>query len=80
MKDVVAYPSSIIPEGSALEPLREAKVVLSSMEIEVFHIFCFIVIMFCLLGSSWFALKKISQAQTKKAPSASPSGANPITA
>lgn len=82
MKDIVVYPTSIVPEGSALEPLRDTKILLSSMQIEVIHIACFIFIMFCILGASWFALKKVSATETKKAPAgnAGADTASPLTA
>lgn len=80
MKEIVVYPTSIVPEGSALEPLREAKVVLSSMQIEVFHIACFFAIMFCIFAASWFALKKVSASEAKKAAPVPANGTSPVTA
>lgn len=68
MKDIVVYPTSIVPEGSALEPLRDTKILLSSMQIEIVHIACFLFIMFCIFAASWFALKKVSAHEMKKAP------------
>ena len=61
MKEVVIYPTSIVPAGSSLEPIREAKVQFSSTQIEVLHILCFFAIMYAILGSSFHAIKKIAQ-------------------
>lgn len=61
MKEIFVYPTSILPEGAALEPLREAKFVATSMQIEVFHILCFLVILSMILGSSWYAIYKVAQ-------------------
>lgn len=66
MKEVFVYPTSILPDGAALEPLREAKIVATSMQIEVFHILCFLVIISMILGTSWYAIYKVAQYEKKE--------------
>lgn len=60
MKDIYVYPTSILPDGATLEPLREAKIVASSLQIEVVHIVCFLFILALILGTSWYAIIKTS--------------------
>lgn len=68
MKEVVIYPTSIVPAGSSLEPIREAKMQFSSTQIEVLHILCFFAIMYAILGSSFHAIKKIAQKERQSQP------------
>lgn len=56
MKEIVAYPSSIVPVGSALEPAREPLFVLSSIQIEVLHVISFVIILSMIMGASWYSL------------------------
>lgn len=56
MKEIVAYPSSIVPAGSALEPAREPIYVLSSMQVEVIHVISFVIVLSMIMGASWYSL------------------------
>ena len=75
MKETVVYPSSIVPEGSALEPLRDAKIILSSLQIEVLHIISFVIILSMIMGTSWYALYLVRKSAQKKAPAAAKNNA-----
>lgn len=50
---VKVYETSIIPPGSQIEPVREAKNVASSMTIEVFHVLCFLGVFAFIFAGIW---------------------------
>ena len=47
------FKSSIVPTGEALEPVRTAKYIASSMTIEVIHILCFIAVFAAIFAGIW---------------------------
>lgn len=52
-KAIKVYETSIIPAGSQIEPVREAKHIASSTTIEVFHIMCFLGVFAFIFAGIW---------------------------
>jgi hypothetical protein len=52
-KAIKIYPTSIIPQGSKIEPLRDHKLIASSMSIEVLHIAVFVAVIAFIFGGLW---------------------------
>lgn len=64
---VKVYETSIIPAGSQIEPVREAKNVASSMTIEVFHILCFLGVFAFIFASIWKRAVAMERAEKSEA-------------
>lgn len=52
-KIIKVYETSIIPPGSQIEPVREAKHIASSSTLEVFHIMCFLGVFAFIFAGIW---------------------------
>ncbi|MDD0853587.1 hypothetical protein HBN50_10780 [Halobacteriovorax sp. GB3] len=64
-KTVKVYPTSIVPKGEKLEPVRTAKYTASSLQVEVFHIGCFVVIFAFIFAGIWKAALRAEKAEAK---------------
>lgn len=62
--------SSIVPEGSALQNVRDNQLTVSSMSLEIFHILCFFVIAYFIFGKDLISKKsKKEKVVTQEQPS-----------
>lgn len=64
-KTVKVYPTSIVPQGEKLEPVRKHDMVASSLQVEVFHIICFVVIFAGIFAGIWKTALKEEKAEAK---------------
>lgn len=59
---VKVYKTSIIPEGGRMEPLRDHKMIATSLQVEVVHIIVFLAVISFIFGGLW----KAATASAKK--------------
>ena len=52
------YKTSIVPEGSVIEPVRDHKMIASTTAIEVLHVLVFFAIIAFIFGGLWKAATK----------------------
>jgi len=52
-KAIKVYPSSIVPAGQKLEPVRDAKFIASSFSVELVHIIVFVTLITVIFGGLW---------------------------
>lgn len=63
---VKVYKTSIIPEGGRMEPLRDHKMIATSLQVEVVHIIVFLAVISFIFGGLWKAAKNADvEAKTK---------------
>ncbi len=69
---VKVYPTSIIPTGGKIEPIRDHKMVASSVHVEVTHILLFFIVITFIFGGLWKAAQsktEVRKPSAKKAKS-----------